>query len=213
MKRVLAGLAIFIGIGWCAMASAQVYKCSTGGGAPSFQDHPCAAGQRQAIVDVPSHGPPSAAPLPAASVSPPASAVLPPPYQPPVAALPLMYACVGAVNGKHYLTRSPPGPYLAPLGVMGYPPLSLSEAYGAFGARHESIPALAPKVRRTGPSLGSMLTEVQDRCRPATTAEVCGVVEKEAAANQHELNLAMPHEAVPLRARQQQLEAELRNCR
>lgn len=212
MKLVFVAIAVAMGLGWSAVAGAQVFKCTSATGAVSFQDHACTAGQRQALIDVPSHGPPGYAPPPTTAAPPVSSAILPPPYVPPVA-LPFMYACVGAVNGKHYLTRSLPGPYLAPLGVLGYPPLGLSEAYGAFGAHHESIPALAPKVRVTGPSAAAAMTEVQDRCQPASQAEVCGVVEKEYAANQHELNLAMPREAPPLRARHEQLESELRNCR
>lgn len=213
MKGVWTVLLVTVGVCGGGSAYAQVYRCTAADGAVSFQDRVCATGQRQSLVDVPSHGPPGYVPPPVATAAPPASAAaLPPPYVPP-AALPVMYACVGAVNGKHYLTSAPPGPYLAPLGVMGYPPMSLSEAYGGLGAHHESPPALAPKVRTVGPSLAAGMTEVEDRCQPASRAEVCGVIAKQYADNQRELNFAMPSAAPPLRQRAQQLEDQLRNCR
>ena len=122
-----------------------------------------------------------------------------------------MYACVGAVNGKHYLARTPPPPYLAPLGVMGYPSQGLSRADGRGGASM-SAPEGAPPGRVRHHSAAGAMTEVQDQCVPAPPSAVCHYVQKQYDANRHALNLAMPHEAPPLEARERKLSAQLRNC-
>ncbi|MGH8111161.1 MAG: DUF4124 domain-containing protein [Rhodanobacteraceae bacterium] len=218
MRAVIATLLIVACIGWCACARAQVFKCTAPNGAVAFQDHACAASQRQEFIDVPSHAPPGYVPPPVATAPPPEMATPPsvaPPLPPPTP-LPMMYACVGAVNGKHYLTRSPPAPYLAPLGMLGYPPLSLVQAYGSPGGAKVPV-GRGPQ----GPSgnappatgiVGSGMMEVQDYCLPATRAEVCRFVQKEHDENQHKLNLAVPREQSPLEQRAQQLSAQLRNC-
>lgn len=123
-----------------------------------------------------------------------------------------MYECVGAVNGKQYLTSSPPPPYLAPVGAMGYPPQSLSQAYGAPGGAGMSAPELS-KPRIGGPRIATGMTEVQDYCLPATQAQVCAYVQREYDSNHRELRMAMPHEQPPLERREGALEDQLRNCR
>ena len=122
-----------------------------------------------------------------------------------------MYVCVGAVNSKHYLTRSPPPPYLAPLGVMGYPPQSLSQAYRTPGRTGMSAPEFS-KPPIGGPRIATGMTEVQDYCLPATHAQVCGYVQREYDENHRKLRMAMPHEQPPLEQREQQLTAQLKNC-
>lgn len=197
------------------VAHAQVFECTAANGAVSYQDHACARGQKQKVLNLPSHAPPGyVPPAPATSPPPPDSSGLPPPqaYVPP-APLPVMYACVGAVNGKHYLTRHPPPPYLAPLGVMGYPPQSLSQAYGAPGGAGASAPEIAPKPRIGGPSIAAGMIEVRDFCMPAPEAEVCAYVQREYDENDQKLRMAMPHEQPPYAKREQQLQDQLRNCR
>lgn len=217
MKAIVAELLLVACLVPCGSARAQVFKCTAANGAVAFQDHACAAGQHQELIDVPSHAPPGYVPPPVATASPPAMAapLAAAPLPPPPTPLPVMYACVGAVNGKHYLTRSPPGPYLAPLGMLGYPPLSLAQAYGSpGGARVPVVPE--PRVPGNPPPprgiVGTGMTEVQDYCLPAPRAEVCRFVQKEYDANQHKLNLAMPREQPPLEQRAQELSAQLRNC-
>jgi hypothetical protein len=215
MRRVLATVAVVGCVACWAGARAQVYQCTTADGTVGFQDRACGRGQRQTVVDVPSRAPPDYVPPPVATVAPPASVtdVLPPPVQaPPSAPLPLLYACVGAVNGKHYLARSPPPPYLAPLGVMGYPPQSLSQAYGARGGAGMSAPEFS-KPRVGGPAIAAAMTEVEDACQPASRAEVCEFVQKEYAANHEKLRMAMRSEAPPFAQREQELQSQLRNCR
>ena len=214
MRCVVAAVFAVICIVACKNARAQVYQCTAANGSVAYQDHACAARQKQKILDVPSRAPPGYIPPPAATTMPEAAAsVLPAPaYIPPAPSpLPMMYACVGAVNGKPYLTRSPPPPYLAPLGVMGYPPQSLSQAYGAPGGAGMSAPELS-KPRIGGPRIATGMTEVQDYCLPATQAQVCADVQREYDANHRKLRMAMPHEQPPLEQREQTLQDQLRNC-
>ena len=213
MKAALAAVIFACSVG-CVSAHAQVYQCTDANGNLGYQDHACPAGQKQKIIDVPSHAPPGHVPPPVATVAAPTTAnnPLPAAVQAPVPTpLPVMYECVGAVNGKQYLTRSPPSPYLAPLGVMGYPPQSLARAYGTRGGAGVSAPELS-KPRIDGPRIATGMTEVQDFCLPAAQAQVCHFVQKEYDENHRELRMAMPHEQPPLREREQQLQGQLRNC-
>jgi hypothetical protein len=214
MKFALVVMVIAAGtLGFCG-ARAQVFKCTAANGAVSFQDHACARGQRQTMIDVPSRAPPGYVPPPVATTSSPSAAASTPPtayVPPPPSPLPVMYLCVGAVNGKQYLTRSPPPPYLAPLGVMGYPPQSLSQAYGSPGGAGMSAPELSrPHVG--GPRIATGMTEVQDFCLPATQAQACSYVQREYDENHRKLRMAMPHEQPPLERREQALTDQLRNC-
>ncbi|HET7222722.1 MAG TPA: DUF4124 domain-containing protein [Rhodanobacteraceae bacterium] len=215
MKAAIAAIVILGCTFWCACARAQVYRCTAANGRVSYQDRACAHGQKQKIIDVPSHAPPGYVPPPVAAASTPEAGAdmqpAPASVSPPPPALPTMYMCVGAVNGKQYLARSPPPPYLAPLGVMGYPPQSLSQAYGTRGGADASAPELS-KPRIGGPRIATGMTEVQDFCLPATQAEVCGYVQREYDANHRKLRMAMPHEQPPLEQREQQLSAQLKNC-
>jgi hypothetical protein len=216
MRCVFAAVFAVICIIACATARAQVYRCTAANGSVSYQDRACASGQKQKILDVPSRAPPGyVPPAPATVATPetPASASPSQGYVPsaPLPPLPEMYTCVGAVNGNQYLTHSPPPPYLAPLGVLGYPPQSLSQAYGAPGGAGMSAPELS-KPRIGGPRIATGMTEVQDYCLPATHAQVCGYVQREYDANHRKLRMAMPHEQPPLEQREQQLSAQLKNC-
>jgi hypothetical protein len=214
MKAALATV-IFVCSTWCAPAQAQVYQCIAANGNVGYQDRACPAGQKQKILDMPSHAPPGYVPPPAATIAEPVALASTPPAPaqlPPASPLPAMYTCVGAVNGEQYLTRLPPSPYLAPLGVMGYPPRSLARAYGTRGGAGMSAPELS-KPRIGGPRIATGMTEVQDFCLPATHAQVCGYVQKDYDENHRALSRAMPSEQPPLREREQQLQDQLRNCR
>lgn len=217
MKGVLAAIVLMTCVAWCAGARAQVYRCTASSGSVAYQDRPCAQGQRQTVVDVPSRAPPGDVPPPVATIATPpvadASASSPAAYVPPPSPLPVMYACVGAVNGKRYLTRSPPPPYLAPLGALGWPPQALSRAYGAPGGAGMSAPELS-KPRIGGPRIAAGMTEVEDFCAPAPQAEVCDFVQREYDDNHRKLRMAvLPREQGPLQQREQELQDQLRNCR
>jgi hypothetical protein len=214
MKVAIAAMVFLACASWCACARAQVYRCTAANGAVSYQDHACARGQQQKVIDLPSHAPPGYVPPAPATVPPAATAGASPlpAYVPPPSPLPVMYACVGAVNGQSYLANAPPPPYLAPLGVMGYPPQSLSRVYGTRGGAGMSAPELS-KPRIGGPRIAAGMTEVQDYCLPATQAQVCGYLQKEYDENHRKLRMAMPREQPPYEQRERELQDQLRNCR
>jgi hypothetical protein len=218
--RSLAPLGVLLLVAlWCVGASAQVYQCTAADGARSFQDRPCPSAARQRVLDLPARAPAGAdvpAPSPPAAVSVPSAAsvadVAPAAVTPaPSTPLPTLYACVGAVNQEHYLAREPRPPYLVPLGVLGYPPQSLAQAYGGRRGAGASAPELA-RPRVGGPRSATGMTEVQDFCLPAAPAQVCSWVQKEYAENHRKLRMAMPHEAPPLEARERHLAAQLDHC-
>jgi hypothetical protein len=214
MKGVIAAAIALVCIIGCTQARAQVFKCTAANGAVSYQDHACGHDASQTVMKVPGQSPPGyVPPAPASSPQPASTPPLPAPtYVPPPSPLPAMYACVGAVNGEPYLTRSPPPPYLAPLGVMGYPPRTLSQAYGAPGGAGMSAPELS-KPPIGGPPVATGMTEVQDYCLPATRAQVCGFVQREYDENHRKLRMAMPREQPPYEQRERELQDQLRNCR
>jgi hypothetical protein len=214
MKGVIAAAVALVCITWCTHVRAQVFKCTAANGAVSYQDHACGHHESQTVMKVPGQSPPGyVPPAPASSPQPASTPPLPTPiYVPPPSPLPAMYACVGAVNGEPYLTRSPPPPYLAPLGVMGYPPRTLSQAYGAPGGAGMSAPELS-KPRIGGPPVATGMTEVQDYCLPATRAQVCGFVQRDYDENHRKLRMAMPREQPPYEQRERELQDQLRNCR
>lgn len=209
MKALVAIVVALLCSGWSATATPQVYKCTSATGAVAFQDHACAPGQRQAVVGIAAHAPPGYVPPSLATVAPPVASApskrLPPPPPP----LPVMYECVGAVNGKQYLSAFIPRPYFAPVGMLGYPPQSLAQAYGPGHGVGMPVPVVRP--RAGGVATG--MTEVQDYCLPATRERVCRFVRHEYDENQRELRMAMPSEQPPLEQRDRQMQGELRNCR
>jgi hypothetical protein len=214
MKGVITAAIALVCIIGCTQARAQVFKCTAANGAVSYQDHACGHDESQTVMKVPGQSPPGyVPPAPSSSPQPASTPPLPTPiYVPPPSPLPAMYACVGAVNGEPYLTRSPPPPYLAPLGVMGYPPRTLSQAYGAPGGAGMSAPELS-KPRIGGPPVATGMTEVQDYCLPATRAQVCGFVQRDYDENHRKLRMAMPREQPPYEQRERELQDQLRNCR
>jgi hypothetical protein len=214
MKGVITAAIALVCIIGCTQARAQVFKCTAANGAVSYQDHACGHDESQTVMKVPGQSPPGyVPPAPSSSPQPASTPPLPTPiYVPPPSPLPAMYACVGAVNGEPYLTRSPPPPYLAPLGVMGYPPRTLSQAYGAPGGAGMSAPELS-KPPIGGPPVATGMTEVQDYCLPATRAQVCGFVQRDYDENHRKLRMAMPREQPPYEQRERELQDQLRNCR
>lgn len=211
MKVVFAIAVVLLCGGWSARALPQVYKCTSAKGAVAFQERACALGQRQAIVDVEAHASPGDAPPPSVTVAPPvagASSELPPAPTPP-APLPVMYECIGAVNGEQYLSAFVPRPYFAPVAMLGYPPQSLSQAYGPGHGVGMPVPVIPP---RGAARVATGMTQVRDACQPATREQVCRFVRRAYDENQRKLRMAMPSEAPPLEQRDRKLSGELQNC-
>lgn len=201
-------LLLFAAIGSAAHAQ-QVYRCTDAQGHVAYQDRPCASGQRQQSLQLEGDAgvPATAASAPA---PPPEDAQSAPRMTPRAQAAPLprLYVCAQASDPeKTYLSdTSQPAPYLAPLGVLGYPGRSL----GAM------VQPSAPEANRHPPlvhsRLGGGYTWVQDSCRPATHEEICREVQRRYDDNHRKLRSAFPSDKLPLEQREAELRAQLDGC-
>jgi hypothetical protein len=194
-------------------AASTVFKCTAAHGGVSYQDHPCAPGQRQETVrlDDAAPAPPPVATAPAPA--PPPAAAAPPEPPPPPAPLPTLYSCVRATDGKSYLSgNGNPAPYQAPLGVLGAFQQSLSQVYGPDrGAAGMSAPE-ANRGRVSSALVANNYVWVQDRCRELGPAETCEALRDAYDENERKLQRAFDSQKPPLEARERELAAQLRGC-
>lgn len=196
-----------LGAGLSAPCLAQtVYRCTGAHGEASYQSTPCpgAQAQRRITLDAPPAPEPAPpAPTPAAS-APSTIAAAPEPPPPPAAPIPVLYQCVRATDGKTYVSPNgqPPG-YYAPLGIVGVP-TSLTQQYNAGNRMGRDQPNAA--------MVSGYYTFVRDRCRELDPQEVCEVLRKDWAENEHQLGRAFKSDQPPLLRRETELRAQLQGC-
>lgn len=222
MRRpALLALVLFAVCTVCALlgsrpaAATTVYMCRAADGHAIYQDKPCPRSQPQQAIDlpdVPSMSAPAAMPAPAAPTSSGQSAA--PTPTAPAAALPTMYGCVRATDGKAYLSsRGDPAPYLAPYGMLSSdPPQSLSQVYGPT---HGNAGISAPEANRgrvTAGLIASNYVWVQDQCRALSAEETCQALQQAYDDNEHKLHNAFKSQRPPLEKREAELHAQLGSC-
>jgi len=189
------------------------YKCTAPNGATSYQDAPCAKGQKQERLDLGDDtGPPPETPP---SLPPPAAASAPerpPPPPAPGAPLPALFTCVKATDGKSYLSENgDPQPYLVPFGVLGAAPRPLSQVYGPGGGGGASAPEL--QRGKVDPNLvGNNFVWVQDRCRPLSYGETCQALRDAYDDVERKLRRAFKSDRPPLERKEAQLLGQLGHC-
>lgn len=193
-----------------------VYRCVDAQGNVAFQDRPCPQDAKQAEVWLPDlppapKQPPDATPAAAESgTSPPSPA---PAAKPPVP-LPPLWICRNAEDGSTYFSRngSPPVRYV-PLGVLGYPGHSLSQAYGPGGIG-VSAPELSKTPISTSPrdAIASQYTPLQDECVHASREQTCGWLQKQYDDMTHKLHNAFKDERAILQPQADELESQLNGC-
>ncbi|RDJ00551.1 DUF4124 domain-containing protein [Dyella solisilvae] len=196
-----------------APASAAItYQCTGADGRVSYQDKPCASGQRQQTLQLDESQPtiaPPPAPPPVRAVAEPAP---PPPPAEPETPLPVMYTCISATDGKHYLSENGnPDPYQVPYGILGASQLPLSSVYGPPNSAGASAPELNRGRIRPG-LIANNYVWVQDQCHALTYAETCHALRNAYDANETKLKRAFKSDRPPLEEREAQLLAQLRNC-
>jgi hypothetical protein len=205
-------LAIACCVGAAALEAADVYKCTDAHGDVAYQDRPCPADASQTQLHL--RAPPPAAPLPVAAAPAP-RAETPPTPPPPRAPLPDLWWCQNAEDGSTYFseTGNPPVRYV-PLGTLGYPGKSLAEAYGPGGDSGISAPGVNKIPISTSPrdAIATQLTAVQDACRPAAPAQICGYLRQQYDETEHKLKRAFKDERAVLEPQAQRLAAQLDNC-
>ncbi len=212
-SNLMIRLCLLILLAWLAMpaAAGTAYQCTAADGRTAYQDKPCAAGQRQQVLQLDDSQPAAPASIPA----PPPAATPPPPPPPepqaPPAPLPLMYGCVRATDGKAYISSNgDPQPYQVPYGILGASSFSLSQVYGPPGAG-----ASAPELNRgriTPGLIASRYVWVQDQCRELSRAETCRALRDAYDDNATRLQHAFKSDQPPLERKDRELREQLRNC-
>jgi len=192
-------------------AAGTAYQCTEASGKVSFQDKPCSGNQRQQVLQL-DDSQPAMPPPPEATDTTVAEPLPPPPPPKPMAALPSMFACVRATDGKPYTSdNGDPQPYQVPYGILGASQLPLSQVYGGRNAAGASAPELN-RGRVTPGLIANNYVWVQDQCRELTRAETCRALRDAYDDNADKLRRAFKSDQPPLERREQELQAQLRNC-
>ena len=192
-------------------AAGTAYQCTDASGKMSFQDKPCSGNQRQQVLQL-DDSQPAMPPPPEATDTTVAEPLPPPPPPKPMAALPSMFACVRATDGKPYTSdNGDPQPYQVPYGILGASQLPLSQVYGGRNAAGASAPELN-RGRVTPGLIANNYVWVQDQCRELTRAETCRALRDAYDDNADKLRRAFKSDQPPLERREQELQAQLRNC-
>lgn len=194
------------------VTAGTVYKCSDGHGHVSFQEERCASAMKQETLQL-SDAVAAPSPMPAAPASP-APVVDKPAPEPSAPRVPLtqMYRCMHAVDGSLYVSSNGhPRPFLAPLGMLGTLPESLSDAYGQPGGAGISAPE-ANRGRVSSSLVAGSYTQVQDQCRPMRVPEICDWLDDQNEANERKLQRAFKSDQPPLLKRETELRGQLSNC-
>lgn len=194
----------------------DVYKCMDAQGNVAFQDRPCPQDAQQTEVWLPDLPPTPAQPASTAPASSESDANLPPPVPitKPPAPLPPLWICQSAEDGSQYFSRtgSPPVRYV-PLGVLGFPGHSLSQAYGPGG-----IGVSAPEMRKIPVDTSSRnaiagdYTPSQDSCMRASREQTCGWLQKQYDDVAHKLRNAFKDQQAILQPQADELESQLNGC-
>ncbi|QBB69190.1 DUF4124 domain-containing protein [Pseudolysobacter antarcticus] len=194
----------------------QVYKCINPQGIIAFQDHACARIDQQTVLQLARPPPPVASSVDENTVGDEAVETSPAPVaaSPPRRTLPTLWMCI-RYDGERYMSTSwVPQSYAVPLGVLGYPGLSLGEAYGAGHLGNsapggKSPPIAAPSGRN---SIGASYTWVEDSCQPASIAQTCKYLREQYDSNHGTLHRAARAEQPALEARERELRDQLAGC-
>jgi len=204
----------------CASAHArEVYKCTNAQGGVAFQDKPCARDATEVTVHVAEE--PEYAPAPVAPVAEPSAAPPPPPpvparLKPPLKPLPPLWLCVNGEDGSRYISRNgAPPPRLVPLGVLGYPPKTLSEAYAPGATNRMSAPEMSkvPVDTSARGSIGAGYVQIQDECMTLNPEQSCDVLHHQLDQTNDKLGRArFNDERAKLGAEAESIESDLGGC-
>ncbi len=194
----------------------QVYKCINPQGVIAFQDHACARVDQQTVLQLAPQPPPVAnavAETPASdeSVESPSA---PPVTMPPRRTLPALWACT-RYDGEHYMSTSGiPQSHAVPLGVLGYPGLSLGEAYAAGHLGNSATSGKSPPIAAAGGRnvIGASYTWIEDSCQPASIAHTCKYLREQYDSNHGTLHRSAKAEQPALEAREREVRGQLAGC-
>lgn len=198
----------------------SIHECRGSNGVVRFQDSPCLPGEASRKRSV-AGDPVQAAPATEPAAVPDRQAVEVPaddprnapqqPRSPPSST----FVCQGE-DGTRYTSASGVGNLRAmPLGMLGYPPMSLGEAYGGPNGIGVSAPGVSevPVVpSRQGGGAG-LYTWVQDPCTRVTGAPLCRFYADQVDDAKRRLRYAFSDTTAKVRAEIQDWQARLAECR
>jgi len=220
MRTGIAAALILVAAPWAQ--AGNVYKCTNpDDGAIAFQDHPCATGDTETVIQLAK--PPPAQPAMSQDSGEGADTSAPPPSadarlsaarQAMTGSLPVVFECVNGEDGKTYMSRNGnPDLRMVPAGVMGIPGQSLAQAYGPGG-----IGVSAPGMRKipvdTSPqsAVAGAYVAVQDHCVPAGKEQTCAYLRQQFDEVHQKLKRAFKDERAALQPKEDELNAELDGC-
>ena len=198
--------------------AATAYKCIDAKGAIAFQDHPCATGTRQIKLHLIEAAP--APPAPPTDTSNTDVAPEPPMVRttslPEPAAIPppSFYLCT-RYDGTTYISDTGEGgSALVPLGVLGVPGRTLSDAYSPQNSIGVSAPGLRqiPHVPARSVPFGGMSTWIDDDCREASPREACTYLKQALDDVRYKLRKAFSDTTPELKRQEADILERMRGC-
>ena len=212
--RTLRALAFLLTLTGAAHA-ATVYKCTDAKGAVSFQDRPCTANARQQMIAMPDAPPPPPPPLVEPVAEEPSQ--LEEPEPPPAAPLippPSFFLCTRYDGTRYISDTGEGGSALVPLGVLGVPGRSLSDAYSPQNSVGVSAPGLRqiPHVPARSVPFGGMSTWVDDECHEASPREACTYLQNALKDVRYKLTKAFSDTTPELKRQEADILERMRGC-
>ena len=214
--RTLRVLAFFLALNGAA-DGATVYQCTDAKGGISFQDRPCAANTRQRTVALPDPPPaPPEAPVAPAPSEESAAPVVDLNRPPPLPAIPppSFHLCTRYDGTRYISDTGEGGSALVPLGVLGVPGRSLSDAYSPQHGIGVSAPGLRqiPHVPAGSVPFGGMSTWVDDECHEASPREACGYLRNALKDVRYKLTKAFSDTTPELKRQEADILERMRGC-
>ncbi|HSE11822.1 MAG TPA: DUF4124 domain-containing protein [Rudaea sp.] len=217
MSKRCAHLVILFTLCVTGAHALEVYKCTNAQGDVAYQDKPCARSDSEVTLRLSDQQPAPPEPPPAEQApAPPPPAPAPAAVERPSRPLPALWVCANAEDGSRYISRngSPP-PRLVPLGVLGYPPKTLAEAYPPGASNRMSAPEMSkvPVDTSARGSIGAGYTQVQDQCVRLSPEQTCDALRQQYDQLSDKLNHArFKDEQAKLGAEVDDIEKDLRGC-
>lgn len=215
--RLLAAMMIIVCVPAAAIA-VSIHECLGSDGVVRYQDSPCLAGETSRIRILPGdpvHLMQAPAPAPANSTSETTIETRAPAPQPPLAPPSSTFLCQRE-DGTRYISDSGVGNrYAVPLGALGYPPMTLGEAYAGPNGIGVSAPGLrdVPVVRSLHGGAAGLYTWVEDPCSRVTGEPLCRFYADQLDDAQRQLRFAFSDTTAQVRGEIEDWQARVDACR
>lgn len=202
-----------------AVAAVSIHECRGSDGVVRFQDSPCRPGEESRMRSLPDDpvqpmqvSPPARAnPAREAAVGTRAQTARQAPALPPSSS----WLCQRQ-DGTRYVSESGVGNRQAvPLGALGYPPMTLGEAYAGANGIGVSAPGLreVPVVPSRHGGVAGLYTWVEDPCTRVSGEPLCRFYADQLNDAQRRLRFAFSDTTAQVRSEIEDWQARVANCR